>query len=98
MTSVRISAEAEADLESIWMYIAADTPANADRFLDRLVSSLTQTLSTAPLAGRARDEFGEGLRSFPYDSYVAFYRITENAVEIVRVIHGARDLGSIFDE
>jgi toxin ParE1/3/4 len=97
MTPVRISAEAETDLESIWMYIASDSPANADHFLDRLVSSITTTLSTAPLAGRARDEFGEGLRSFPYENYIAFYRATKSAVEIVRIIHGARDLTAIFD-
>ena len=98
MTPVRISADAENDLDAIWLYIANDSPLNADRFLDRLVSTLTTTLSTAPLAGRTRDEFGVGLRSFPIESYIGFYRVNKGAVEIVRIIHGARDLGAIFGE
>ena len=96
MTPVRISADAENDLDAIWLYIANDSPVNADRFLDRLVAAFTTTLSTAPLAGRTRDEFGVGLRSFPIEGYIAFYRVNKDAVEIVRIIHGARDLGAIF--
>lgn len=97
MTSVQISAEAEADLDAIWDYIALDSPIDADRFLERLVATLTTTLSTLPLAGRARDEFEEGLRSFPVESYIAFYRVHDGQVQIVRIIHGARDLGAVFD-
>ena len=98
MTPVRISADAENDLDAIWLYIANDSPVNADQFLDRLVTTLTTTLSIAPLAGRTRDEFGVGLRSFPIESYIAFYRVNKGAVEIVRIIHGARDLGAIFGD
>jgi toxin ParE1/3/4 len=98
MTPVRISAEAEADLDAIWLYIAADSPLNADRFLDRLVTSLTATLATAPLAGRTRDEFELGLRSFPIENYIAFYCLRDTTVEIVRIIHSARDLSAIFGE
>jgi toxin ParE1/3/4 len=97
MIRVHISDAAEADLEAIWMHIATDSPANADRFLDRLVASITGTLSTAPLAGRARDEFEAGLRSLPYEKYIVFYRVRESIVDIVRIIHAARDLSAIFD-
>lgn len=96
MTSVRISEAAESDLDAIWLHIAGDNPLNADHFLDRLVSSIVNTLATAPLAGRAREEFGEGLRSFPFETYLVFYRLHQDAVEVVRIIHGARDLGAIF--
>jgi toxin ParE1/3/4 len=98
MTPIRISAEAEADLDAIWDYIANDSPTNADRFLERLVTTLTTTLSTLPFAGRSRDEFEAGLRSFPVENYIAFYRVRKDTVEIVRIIHGARDLGVIFGD
>jgi toxin ParE1/3/4 len=98
MTPVRISAEAEVDLDAIWLHIASDSPVNADRFLERLITTLTTTLSTAPLAGRTCDEFGAGLRSFLIENYIAFYRATKSAVEIVRIVHGARDLGTIFGD
>ncbi len=98
MTTVRISAAAATDLDDIWLHIATDSPVNADRFLDRLVTTITGTLAVAPLAGRARDEFEAGLRSFPFEHYLVFYRVPEDAVEIVRIIHGARDLGAIFGD
>ena len=98
MTTVRISEVASADLDDIWFHIASDSPLNADRFLDRLVRTITDTLAVAPLAGRARDEFEMGLRSFPFENYVIFYRVAKDAVEIIRIIHGARDLTAIFGD
>ncbi len=49
-------------------------------------------LAANPLAGRARSELHEGLRSFPVGSYVVFYSPTPEGVEIVRVLHGRRDI------
>ena len=97
MTPVHVSAEAEADLDAIWLYIANDSPINADRFLVRLVTTLTTTLTTLPLAGRTRDEFEAGLRSFPVDNYIAFYRVRKDTVEIVRIIHAKRNSNAIFN-
>ena len=31
-----------------------------------------------------------------FNSYIVFYRGSKDGVEIVRIIHGARDLGTIF--
>jgi toxin ParE1/3/4 len=43
----------------------------------------------------------DGMRVWPisgFKSYLIFYRIRADELEVVRVIHGARDLGSIFRE
>jgi toxin ParE1/3/4 len=98
MTLVRISGAAADDLDEIWFYIASDSPLNADRFLDELVTSVTELLSVAPLAGRAREEFGTGLRSLPFHDYLIFYRVRDDDVDIVRIIHGRRDLHHILTE
>ena len=95
MTPVAISAAARIDLDDIWFHIATDSPTNADRFLDRLVEVATCTLAVAPLSGREREELGEGLRSLPVENYLIFYRVQDGAVEVLRVIHGARDLGAM---
>jgi len=42
--------------------------------------------------GRTRDELVPGLRSLPFGRYVIFYRALDDGSEIVRVLHGARDL------
>jgi len=96
MTRLRISAAALADLDDIWFHIAKDSAINADRFLDRPLASVTETLSTAPLAGRTREELALGLRSFPFADYLIFYRTEAGEVEIARIIHGKRDLGRAF--
>ena len=48
-------------------------------------------LLTMPLAGRARREFGENLRSFVVDNYVIFYETVPEGIDIVRVMHGRRN-------
>jgi toxin ParE1/3/4 len=86
---------AQSDLVEIWDYIADDSEARADAFLDRIDQKF-RTLAQRPGLGRARDELAEGLRSFPVGRYVVFYRPLPEGVEIVRVLHGARDLTAAF--
>ena len=33
-----------------------------------------------------------------FQNYIVFYRPLEDGVDVVRVIHGARDIQAIFDE
>ena len=49
-----------------------------------------------PRVGRERPDLGEGLRSFPVGNDVIFYRLLDGVVEIVNVIHGSRDIESLF--
>jgi toxin ParE1/3/4 len=95
MTSYVVTPLAQADLDSIWDYIAADSPAAADRLLERFQETFAR-LARHPLMGRARDELRPGLRSFSVRKYVVYYRFFEGRVIIVRVIHGARDVTTMF--
>jgi len=45
---------------------------------------------------RTRDELLPGLRSALADPNILFYRVRKDAVEIIRVLHGRRDIASIF--
>lgn len=80
-----------ADLVEIWDFIADDNEVNADHFLSSLESRLDQ-LAHQPRMGRARDELMSGLRSYPVGRYVVFYLPHADGIEIVRVLHGARDI------
>lgn len=86
---------AASDILDIWDYIADDSIEQADRWVDRLDEKL-ELIATQPLIGRARDELEEGLRSFPFGRYVIFYALVEGGVDVVRVLHGARDIDEIF--
>jgi toxin ParE1/3/4 len=95
---LRLSPQAEADLDSIWHYVATES-ASAE-IADRLIDSLTSRfllLSHHPYLGRSRAvDFGPGLRSLAVSEYVIVYTIEAEALAIPRVVHGRRDLESIF--
>jgi toxin ParE1/3/4 len=89
--------QASEDIAGIWDHIADDNLAAADRWLDRLDKQL-RLLATQPLIGRARDELAEGIRSFPMDRYVVFYMPIDDGIDVVRVLHSARDIDALFDD
>jgi toxin ParE1/3/4 len=86
---------AEADLLDIWSYIAQDSPANADRLLDRIRDTLNR-LATMPFMGQARFDLVPGLRMFPVGNYLIFFRPIENGIEVIRVLHGRRNITGRF--
>ncbi len=86
-----------ADLEEIYDYIAADNPRKAGEFID-LIQKKCRFLAAHPQSGRQRPELRSDLHSFPVKRYVIFYRIRGDAVEVVNVIHSARDIESGFAE
>jgi toxin ParE1/3/4 len=88
---------AELDLLDLWDYIADDSIDRADAFLDRIESKL-QTLAQNPGLGRRREELSAGLQSFPINSYVVFYRAMANGIDVIRVLHGSRDIEGIFNQ
>lgn len=95
MVRVSKTVRAEADLLDIWIYIARDSMAAADRLLDT-VEEKCAVLAGFPKMGRSRPELASGLRSFPIGSYFVFYRIVDTGIEIVRVLSGTRDIDAIF--
>lgn len=87
--------EAECDLEEIWWYIAQESPNNADRFLDR-IQERCLSLADFPQMGASRNELKTGLRSQPVGNYLIFYFPLEDGIDIVRVLHGSRDIESLL--
>lgn len=95
MLAIVLTPRANADLGEIWIFIAADNPAQADNFID-LIDEKFQNLSRQPGLGRRREELVAGLRSFPVGRYVIFYLQVQDCLQIVRILHGARDLDAVF--
>lgn len=90
-----LTSQAKLDLDEIWLFIAEDNLDAADRFYDHLLSKFIM-LAEQPLIGRSRDELLPSMRGFPVGNYVIFYRDTAKHIEIIRVIHGARDIENLF--
>jgi toxin ParE1/3/4 len=91
------SPEARDDLVEIWLYIAIaqDNQATADQVLENINQKFL-LLSDSPLIGRERQEISSGLRSFPASSYVIFYRPINGGIDVVRVLHGARNVEDLL--
>lgn len=95
MGRIQETFQARADLAEIWLYIARNDEAAADRFLEMIDQKL-MLLSDSPYLGRERFDLSPELRSFSVKSYVIFYRPLSNGIEVIRVLHGARDLENLF--
>jgi toxin ParE1/3/4 len=87
---------AELDLLDIGLQIAQDSPRAADRMLAKIERRF-ELLLRNPKLGRIRAELAPSLRSFPIAPYVVFYRIHKSGIEIIRVLHGARDVLGEFE-
>ena len=96
MAALVISPEAEIDLLDIWLYIAEDHPDNADRFLDKLYILKPLSLVNFNEIGIDRDDLVLGLKSFPVDNYVFYFRRIKKGIELVRVLHASRDINIQF--
>ena len=94
MMRVMIRPSADHDLDGIFDWIVQDDPDAAERHVRRLVG-VALSLSDFPGRGPLRPEIGEGVRSLNVGRYLVLYRIEGDVVEIVRFIHGARDLREI---
>lgn len=91
MTRVVFRPEAEADLTAISLFISEHSVDRAKRFTRRL-RARCRILETHPLAGRPRDDLGEGLRGLFERPYVLIYRLSGEDVEVVAILHAMRDL------
>ena len=91
---IEVSPHARIDLRKIWLYIADDNPNAATRLLRHLETRF-EMFSRQPLIGEPCFDLGEGMRHHSFGNYVIYYRPTEDAIRILRVQHGARDITQI---
>jgi toxin ParE1/3/4 len=95
MKRYRFTPEAEKDLDEITDFIAADDPAAAYRLIDG-IEAKCQALAEMPGMGRGREELAPDLRSSHVGKYIIFYRSEDEGIEVIRVIHGYRDIPKLF--
>ena len=97
---VRIARAAEMDIQAIWSFIAADSPANADRFILQMetqLNTLEHFHERCPLIPE-NERLGTRHRHLLYGDYRTLFRIARKTVYVLRVIHGARLLDDSFLE
>jgi len=95
MHEVSRSNSVDEDLLQIWLHIAQDDAAAADRQLDR-IEERCRLHATQPETGTLRPDLGENVRCFSVDQYVVFYRPHAEGIVLLMVLHGSRDVSPLF--
>lgn len=95
MNHFRLSRQAEQDLEHIWVYLTQQDELLADKQIAQILDRLPM-LSQFPNMGKQREDIWIGLRSFPVKPYVIFYSKILDGIEVIRILHQARDVDSEF--
>ena len=83
-----------ADLENALDYIARDSPSAAIRIIDAIEDACLTTLSAFPSSGKTHEHILPGLRILVVENYRICYFAHPDRIEVLRILHGARALGS----
>jgi len=94
-TKVLFTSPARIDISGIAAYIAEDSIKAAEKFYDT-VQAKCEELAQMPKMGKLRKELHPSVRSFPFGSHVIFYIAQDDMIIVLRVLHGARDIPSLF--
>lgn len=87
----RLSLQAEADLEEIWVYTFETwSIEQADRYHNDLMAAIV-ALASGSRIGRAVD-IREGYFKHPVGSHVIFYRRSDASIDVVRILHQRMDV------
>jgi antitoxin ParD1/3/4/toxin ParE1/3/4 len=96
MSRFILTPRAEQDLGDIWDYIAEDSVDAADRVLAAIEATLKR-LAENPHIGHIREDLADRRHRFwVVYSYLIVYRFEMRPVEVIRVLHAARDVQSIL--
>lgn len=104
MRKVSFRPRAWKDVQESAEYLATEASDEiAERFLDS-VMNLAHTLVRTPHIGSPcsfRNLLLRRVRGLPvtgFENWLIFYQATDERIDIIRVLHGARDISAIFDQ
>jgi toxin ParE1/3/4 len=94
MRDYRFTPRAVLDLEEIVDFLGAANPKTAVTV--ETIEARCRALVAMPDSGRSREDLAPGLRSSVVEPYLIFYRTVGDEIHIIRILHGRRDIRSIF--
>lgn len=98
MSRFVLTPAAEGDLLKIIEYLEGDSPDAVLRVVDALDEAM-QRLADNPAIGHVRPDLtDQDVRFWPVFKYLVVYRPETNPLEIVRVLHGRRDVERILGD
>jgi toxin ParE1/3/4 len=96
---VVLAQAAIADLIAIGRYIANDSPARAETFVLELEQKCVELGSMPRAFPLLAHRKNKNIRRRVHGNYLIFYRVGTDGIDVLRVLHGARDYESwLFDD
>ena len=96
MKRFRLSPEAADNIREIWEFIAKDNVSAAGRVRQEFYDAI-RGIAKMPGKGHTREDLTDKpVRFWPVRSYLIVYRPDTKPLEIVAIIHGARDMPSLL--
>lgn len=94
MAKYRFTNKAVEDLSNIWNYTFDSWSENqADLYYEMLIDFCQEIAENPKMLGKNYEEIAEQLYGFRANKHVIFYRIiSEEEIEVVRILHGSMDL------
>ena len=91
-----ISRRASLEIAEIIDFLSYRDMAAGERFIQQFTQKC-RYLTDFPLIGKLYAELLPELRGVVLNRYIIFYEVTDEAVTIVRVVRGDRDLKALFN-
>ncbi|MBL4885882.1 MAG: type II toxin-antitoxin system RelE/ParE family toxin [Planctomycetaceae bacterium] len=90
MARIEKTSLAESDAIDIWLYISQDDSVAASRMLHKIEGRL-QSLANMLLSAEAVPYIAPHVRRSSVGSYVIYYQPIEEGIQVIRILHGARE-------
>lgn len=84
-------------MAEIWATLATEASEQVATRLIQAIEAHFEPLRQFPFSGAARDQLASGLRVTFHDPYAICHMLQPDALAIVRVIHGARDIAALTE-
>ena len=93
-----ISKKAVSDLEEIWLYTVEKwSTEQADRYYNLIFDEINYICKNIS-AGKSMEHVRKGYRASKVKSHLIFYRIINNTIEVIRILHERMDIENIFND
>ncbi len=98
MKRFALTPAAKADLLDIAAFISRDNPRAGQRVISELRDAMRRLAQLPHLGHLRQDLAAEPLRFWPLYAYLIVYRPETHPLQILRVLHGSRDVRSILEQ
>jgi plasmid stabilization system protein ParE len=98
MSGPRFTHEALRDLDELWGYIPLDNPGAADGVVSDILAACDRIGETPGLGHTREDLTDRPVRFWPVRRYVVIYRFDRRPIDIIAILHGARDLPRVLSD